>query len=197
MKKILFTAIIFCFVMTAKGQSADSLLNAAGDSIDIHAMVQKQIDEARRKQSLALSIPVPLAEMQRDIAVETAETKSADANVLLVLFTRIPFIYKAYAAISFLIVLFILVRRYISRFNSKSLSSLKERIGLMREEKIGGSKSDAKLVKSRKILRSNPAVFKVTEEQLSKAARKMNLSKGELILAARLKFFEVKEMQEI
>lgn len=197
MKKILFTVIIFCFVVTAKGQSADSLLNAAGDSIDIHAMVQKQIDEARRKQSLALSVPVPLAGTQRDIAVETAEPKSTDANVLLVLFTRIPFIYKAYAAISFLIMLFILVKRYISRFNSKSLSSLKERIGLMREEKIGGSKSDAKLIESRKVLKNNPAVFEVTEKQLSKAARKMNLSKGELILAARLKFFEVKKMQEV
>ena len=197
MKKILYTAIIFCFVMTAKGQSADSLLNAAGDSIDIHAMVQKQIDEARRKQSLALSIPVPLDGTQRDIAVETAEPKSSGENALLILFTRIPFIYKAYAAISFLIIVIIFGRRYLAGFNSKSLRSLKERIGLMREEKIGGSKSDAKLIESRKVLKSNPAVLNGSEDQLSKAARKMNLSKGELILAARLKFFEVKKMQEV
>ncbi|MCL4550660.1 MAG: hypothetical protein M1495_19070 [Bacteroidetes bacterium] len=197
MKKILFAAIIFCFALNAKGQTADSLLTAAGDSIDIHAMVQRQIDEARRKQSLSLSNLAPQVEMQRDIAVETAEPKSSGANALLVLFSQIPFIYKAYAAISFLIMFFILGKRYVAGFNSKSLRSLKERIGLMREEKIGGSKTDSKLNKSRRVLKSKPEVFNVSEIQLSKAARKMNLSKGELILAARLKFFEVKEMQEV
>lgn len=197
MKKILFTAIVFCFALTAKGQSADSLLNASGDSIDIHAMVQKQIDEARRKQTLVLSNSASLVETQRSIAIETAEPKSSGSNSLLILFTRIPFIYKVYAAISFFIMVIIFGRRYISMFNSKSLSSLKEKIGLMREEKIGGSKSDAKLIESRKVLKSNPAVFSGSEDQLSKVARKMNLSKGELILAARLKFFEVKKMQEV
>lgn len=197
MKKFLIAALILFTAMTAKSQTPDSLLNAAGDSVDIHAMVQKQIDEARQKQVLDKNNQSRHIEQQASIAVESPAAKLTLAGNLIAVFKQIPINYKVYAGLSFLILFIIVIRRFITNMDRKSMKVLKEKIGMMREEKVGGAKTNSKQLKSRKELRSTSEVYSVSEEQLSRAARKMNLSKGELILAARLRFFEVKKMQEV
>ncbi|MDP2037823.1 MAG: hypothetical protein Q8L04_10605, partial [Ignavibacteria bacterium] len=72
--------------------------------------------------------------------------------------------------------------------------ALKKKIGLMREEKVGGSKENPKLAKTRRVLKENFELLKQTDGQIGKRARQLNLSKGELLLAARLKLYEVGKM---
>ena len=64
----------------------------------------------------------------------------------------------------------------------------------MREERVGGSKENPKLAKTRRVLKENLELFKQSDGQIGKRARQLNLSKGELLLAARLKLYEVGKM---
>jgi hypothetical protein len=65
---------------------------------------------------------------------------------------------------------------------------------MMREEKVGGAKVNPKMIKVRKFLKDNLEIFKQNDQQLAKTARQLNVSQGELLLAARLKIFEMKKM---
>ena len=66
---------------------------------------------------------------------------------------------------------------------------------MMREEKIGSGKQNPKLIRIRKALKDKIEIFKRSEKQLSKTARQLNVAKGELMLAAKLKILEVEKMQ--
>jgi len=126
-----------------------------------------------------------------------SEPQLSDAGDIHFLFDGIPLEYKLFASASFIVILFILLRRLIINKDRRSLRLLKEKIEKMRQEKVGGSKEDHKLMKARKILKSNLEIFNGSDIQLNKIARRKKLSKGELRLAARLRFLEVKKMQEV
>ncbi len=197
MKKLLLVGLIFSFYLTAKSQSADTLPTSAGDSIDIHALVQKQIDKASKKQSLVIENPTTEAEKQLNTTVEMPGLQLSGNSADHVLFSNLPLEYKLFASASFAVILFIFLRRVIIKVNRRSLRLLKEKIEKMRGERIGSSKGSNKQMKARKILKSNPAIFNEPDIQLNKIARRMNLSKGELHLATRLRSLEVKKMQEV
>ena len=78
-------------------------------------------------------------------------------------------------------------------FKRKSNQAQKEKIQLLREEKIKLSPLP-KLQFLRRTLRNSELVLKGSEKHISRTAKNLKISKGELFLAARLKLFEVGKM---
>lgn len=197
MKKIL--VILFFAACLNFAQTADSTNSASADSIDLHALVAKQIAAAMEKKENENLNPVqsenPIAVEKKDTgkSVESKEYKSiqADAVPFVVSISAIPWQYKMFAMLTFMIIIFVFARRFALSFSKSSKKAFKKKIGLMREEKVGGSKENPKLVKARRTLKDNLEQLKNANGQISKRAKQLNISKGELLLAARLKLFEV------
>lgn len=199
MKKLIF--IVFCFQISSFAQVADSVNFASTDSINIRAMVEEQILNAMLKQSQpqvstanekdVISVPVNEATHK----VENGKTNNAEINIFTRLFYRIPLQYKVYIFLSTAIIFGLIFRRSLLHFKKASIKKLKNRIALLREEKIGGSVVNPKKRKLRLELKENLSIIKPSEIEIAKTAKQLNISKGELILAARLKLLEVNKIQ--
>ncbi len=192
MKKIFLIVLAIGSFVTA--QTIDTLNTATMDSVDIRALVQKQIEEARAKKVENFLNVQPTAEAKIEVPVVKKVQPKEASNTLVDFFLNQPVHYMIYEVVSFFIVGFVLLRRTIKNFGKSSKKNLKIKIGLMREEKIGGAKVSPKLIKIRKLLKDNLEIFKQNDRQLARTARQLNVSQGELLLAARLKFFEMKKM---
>lgn len=190
MKKFLMIACICASIITA--QKIDTLKSVSKDSVNIRALVQKQIDDARTKKVESSVKPVMQAKIEVPVMknLQPKETANSLVNYLM---TQ-PVQYKIYEVVSLAIICFVLLRRVIGNWGRKSKKNLKIKIGLMREEKVGGTKMNPKLAKIRKVLKNNLEIFKQDDQQMAKTARQLNVSQGELLLAARLKLFEMKKM---
>ncbi len=194
MKKTL--AIIVLVSTLGFAQKTDTTAFASKDSIDLHALVDKQIAAAIEKQLQEKLNPMPVVTETKTVAIEKVKPApvQANANPFFDFIVTQPWQYKAFALISVLILGFVFIRRFILSFTSTSTKALKKKIGLMREEKVGGSKENPKLAKTRRVLKENFELLKQNDGQIGKRARQLNLSKGELLLAARLKLYEVGKM---
>lgn len=200
MKKTI-TLLVFISTLCMAQAAADTIAFTPKDSIDIHAIVEKQIAAARERALNEILNPKPLAaETKKETVVaktvkkEINATKQANANPLITFILAQPWQYTVFALVSFFIIGFVLARRVIVSFTRSSKKALKQKIGMMREEKVGSSKSDPKLAKTRKMLKDNLEIFQQANKQIDKKAKQMNLAKGELLLAARLKLYEVGKM---
>ena len=134
------------------------------------------------------------AEVKITVPVMEEKPTVAESSFFFSFFAKLPFQYQLFILVSSGIVGFVIVRRIISTIAKNSNRNLKNRIGMMREEKVGGAKVNPKLLKIRKMLKDNLDIFKQNEKHLAKTARELNVSQGELLLAARLKFHEMKKM---
>jgi hypothetical protein len=186
--------IIFLFVSLANAQKPDTLKSAGTESIDVRAMVQKQIENARNKKAEAVSVASLQLPENIKVPAITEKPVTANSNFIFSFFVNLPFHYQLFILMSFGIVGFVVVNRIIATINKAANKNLKNRIGMMREEKVGGAKANPKLQKSRKLLKDNLEIFKQSEKHLAKTARELNIAQGELLLAARLKFYEMKKM---
>ena len=200
MKKII-ALFVFVSSLCIAQVTADTIAYTSKDSVDIHAIVEKQIAAARERALNEKLNPKPVvAEAKKEIVVaktvkkEITTTKQATANPLITFILDQPWQYTVFALVSFFIIGFVLARRVIVSFTRSSKNALKQKIGMMREEKVGGSKSNPKLAKTRKMLKDNLEIFQQANTQIDKKAKQMNLAKGELLLAARLKLYEVGKM---
>lgn len=199
MKKLIL--ILFFFQIVLFGQVTDSISYMSDNSINIKAIVQKQINDAILKKSdqqksivnekEVLTVPA----QNISLKVEEKNTNNAEYNLFTNLFAKIPLHYKIYLFLSTAIILGLIFRRSIYKLKKASVKKLKNRIALLREEKIGGSIIDPKKRKLRLELKENISLLKPSEIEIAKTAKQLNISKGELILAARLKFLEVNKIQ--
>jgi len=194
--------LIAAFVLASTlsfSQSIDLEQKAATDSIDLQALVAKQMAAAIERQ---LEEKLNPGTEVKQIAIEPNTIKKVDerekekiiqaeASPFLSSLLAIPWQYKAFALFSVVILFFVFTRRIVLSFTRKSKKALKKKIGMMREEKVGGSKSNPKLAKTRMSLKDNLEMLKQNDRQVSKKAKQLNISKGELLLAARLKLYEV------
>jgi uncharacterized membrane protein YciS (DUF1049 family) len=196
MKKILVISLLFSALCFA--QAADTIAYTSTDSIDLHALVEKQIAAALDKQLRETLNPQSVATETKAVVEEEHVKKEAvaqaSANMFFNYLLALPWQYTLFAVLSFFIVGFVLARRLILSFTRTSNKALKKKIGLLREERVGGSKEQPKLSRTRKVLKENLELLKHNDKQLSKRAKQLNLSKGELLLAARLKLYEVGKM---
>lgn len=196
MKKIL--ALIVLVSSFSFAQKADTTAIAAKDSVDLQELVSKQMAAAMEKQLHEKLNPKPVAAVtkavEKPVTIKKEKSTQANANPFYNFILAQPWQYTAFGLISVLIVGFVFIRRFILSFTRTSTKALKKKIGLMREEKVGGSKENPKLAKTRRVLKENLELLKQTDGQIGKRARQLNLSKGELLLAARLKLYEVGKM---
>ncbi len=198
MRKYLITILLF--LSTTYSQTIDTLNFASNDSIDIRGLVQNQIKDALKKKSFTQQSALQSESYKSKSTLGVSKinlktTNDAKMNLFPQLFTRLPFQYKIFLSLSSVIVLYVLVRRFLLQFKRKSTKKFKERIALLREEKIGGSIINNKKRQIRIKLKDNPIALKQNEHEISINAKQLNISKGELLLAARLKLLEVSKAQ--
>ncbi|MDP3582713.1 MAG: hypothetical protein Q8S39_12325 [Ignavibacteria bacterium] len=199
MKKILVLIVLVSSFSFA--QKADTTAVAAKDSVDLQAIVGKQMAAAIEKQLQEKLNPKPVVTVTKAVekpaTIKKEKPAQANANLFYNFVLAQPWQYTAFALVSVLIIGFVFIRRFILSFTRTSTKTLKKKIGLMREEKVGGSKENPKLAKTRRVLKENLELLKQTDGQIGKRARQLNISKGELHLAARLKLYEVKNARMI
>ncbi len=167
--------------------SDTSTTKMSSDSVNISQIVLAQINAAREKDqneslivaknnsNVALINPTQnppsfISELERQLSI------SPD------LFLKILIL----AIASFLATLIIIIRRKKSRKLIHSDNSLKGNIKLMREENIR-IQGNSKLSSVRNRLSEKTPEYNLTSESISNSAKRLNISKDEILLAQRLK----------
>ncbi|HUX92256.1 MAG TPA: hypothetical protein VMV36_00500 [Ignavibacteriaceae bacterium] len=165
--------------------------NSAGadsDTVNISQMVAAQIDAARKKEEQINNNPAMV--IQSNI---TQNTKPASLNLYDELKTRFSIpedvMMKAsiLATASFISAAVIFIRRRKSKRKKQPANkNLKENIKSLREEKVQ-IKGSSKLSGVRNRLAENTPAYNLTQGDISRTAKRLNISKEEILLAQRLK----------
>jgi len=190
MNKVILFILIFSTLLNAQETSSNSIsLQITSDTLKISELVEKQIQSAREKQlqsrlSNDHSIS-PLISVQKKSNIEQVHIVSGNSII-----QNQPLHIQLFWLCSIAVILFVLIRRVVFVIKRKSKQAFKHKIQLLREEKITSSPI-TKLQNSRRTLRNSDLVLKGSEKHISRTAKDLNISKGELVLAARLKLFEV------
>ncbi|MGK9477075.1 hypothetical protein [Melioribacter sp. OK-6-Me] len=158
------------------------------DSIDIRELVAQQILMAKIKnENNAVKEP--------DI-IETAPEYENEMPVVInkkksfyQLYLELPFNIKLLISFSAFLFVLIFIRRAVLRAQKMSKKKLKNNIGMMRQEKLQ-LVTDHRKSKFRKELLNNPVINKLNDKNISKKAKELKVAQGELMLAARLKYYE-------
>ncbi|MHB8578626.1 MAG: hypothetical protein ACYDA4_02055 [Ignavibacteriaceae bacterium] len=202
--KIIFLLIILGFFahvvlgqktinnVLSRGEQLDTTaFNYAGvdsDTVNISQIVAAQIDAARKKEEQIKNNPVQVVPSNI-----SENTNPASLNHYEDLKTRfaIPkdIMMKAsiLASASFLSASIIFIRRRkVKRKKQPANKNLKENIKSLREEKIQ-NKGSSKLSSVRNRLSENTPVHNLTPNDISNTAKRLNISKEEILLAQRLK----------
>lgn len=199
MKKILINILLITFYISAYAQvNVDSVLSEGKfihpDSIKISDIVKQQVEEARlkarqkeeeyqqSKQYQARIIPVNIAVPKKVLRKDSFE-----------FFNSISAEVKIFLLISFLLILSVAARRYFINFKKKVKNQLKRKIAFIREENVI-VKKNRKKIRIRKLIARDKKLVHMTEKNMTRKAKELEISKGELILAARLKFLEYGKM---
>lgn len=190
MKKYFFVTILsVCSLLNAQDMLIDSCA-VDPDTICVNEMVLQQIEAAQIKQDSLNKIIASASFISMVKNAETTDHTEKPANThstILGSIIGLPIQYQIFITISFAIVTFIIIRRTVLIFKKRSNKALKERIKVLREEKLIRMENP-KLQSSRKKLRSS--VIDGAAKNISKIAKDLNIAKGEVLLASRLKFFE-------
>ncbi len=165
----------------------------ASDSVNISQMVLAQIDAARKKQMEEKNQPTKLVETTT-VKVQPASSTNFIADWVKSLAISEDTMVKIIiiGSATFIAVIFISFRRlkYSKKYSVKN--DLKNGIKLIREEKVFGKK-DEKLSSVRNKLAGSPSSYQLSNESVSRNARDLNIAKGEIYLAARIKSHELNQ----
>jgi hypothetical protein len=200
MKKFL-TAIMLFFSSSYFAQvNIDSVLiafnNFQPDSVDVSKLVQKQIEAARMKEeSILKSENENKVDLNKKENIEIATIPVAAAvinkpanNKIVEFINSFSIEVKIFSIFSLLIMIIVSFRRILIRFKKKIKNSLKHRIAMIREEKVIIKKDRIK-TRARKSLKKEKLIERLSESGMNSKARELSISKGEILLAARLKTF--------
>ncbi|MBI1938162.1 MAG: hypothetical protein HYS25_08540 [Ignavibacteriales bacterium] len=202
MKKIIaimFLAI-FCSVTGAQ-VNVDSAISKSNfipiDTINISDLVKQQIKSARQKALTAEpASPVNSTLKEKQTTVTPSQIKTVqkeNGRPYLKFLSRFPTSYIVFLVLSAIIIGALTYRRIALFFKKRIKDELKKKITMIREERLI-SRENKKQTKTRKSLAQNPVLNKISDKSISKTARNMNVTQGELILAARLKYLEYGKM---
>jgi len=176
-------------MMFAQASKVDSTDNATSkDSVDIRELVRQQIEAAKEKPSVNAAEFITVPEDQ--LGVPKKEESTVGENKILIVIKNMPLHIKLFFLLSAVILSVLVFRRFLLLFGKRTAQSFKDKIALLREEKIG-SKENPKLKVSREQLKNSRLIYDGTDKEISKAAKELKIAKGEFLLAARLKLFEV------
>ncbi len=187
MKCFFFLFLISVPFMYAQTSIADSAGSAASaDSVNLQEIVRQQIEAAKLKNSAAEQSEVYKASGPVELLPVQTE---ANNNI----FSKIPLQRLIFLTGSVLIISALVLRRTLISLKQKSSKELKTNIAALREEKVA-IRRNLKLSDIRKKLRGRKSIFDASDTQISKLAKQLKVSKGELLLASRLKLFEIGKM---
>jgi len=209
MKKILTLLFIVTLCTSVVAQiNIDSVLTGekiseGSDSVSISQLVEMQVLAARLKAIEESELTNEDKLIAEEIKIEDRKEVKAEESqgaasagfwvVILSLINGIPVEYKILVGASFILFFLIFFRRINYRIQKSVKVELKKKIGMMREERVfvktDGSKSEL-----RKTLVESNAVNKLSEKNIGKTAKELRVSKGELLLAARIKYLEYGKM---
>lgn len=161
------------------------------DSVNIRQLVADQIEQARKKQITMESLP--------KVAVSPAISTGNYETVKKYLNNMPGYLNASFdmvmeislmGIISILAALLIFLIRGHHKKRIKTRKTLKDNIKLLREEKLF-VKNNPRLSKIRNELGKSPATYNYSKEKISNAAKDWNISKGEILLAAKIKAHEL------
>jgi hypothetical protein len=195
MKRNVLVFFLFSTLIIAQTTTIDSTSNKAvdKDSVNIRELVQAQIQNAIEKQTAASKVSGSSTKTESVDSSTPQEEQIASHGLILGVIINQPLHMKIFEISSFLIITVLLSVRLVGAIQKKSLHVLKEKIAMLRNEKII-YKQDPKLQVIRKQLPNKDSIFNKSDKHISKAAKELKISKGELLLAARLRLFEVGKM---
>lgn len=186
MKFLFLFVLISASLLIAQTNSVDSSSAVSlQDSVCISDLVQQQIKYAMEKQSIQTE---PII----NVAAQAEIKQPVNKEIPSFLSSR-PLHVKIFLAGSIVILLAFSFRRTLLVLKKKSKLALKNKIAMLREEKVV-TKTNPKLEDARKKLRNSKSIFDASEKHISKVAKELNIAKGELLLASRLKLFEIGKM---
>ncbi len=202
--KIFFSVLIVLFIAASSycKSGRDEVRYTAGagvssDSVNIRQLVAAQIEHARKEQVLEKS------NRKRMVSkVPVNSYNAVDKSLLNNMPGSLNAYYKTVLKISFLgfisiiAALIIYFRRRLRVRTAFVNKTFKDNIKLLREEKLF-VKNNPKLSKLRNELGSSPEAFNYSKERISKTAKDMNISKGEILLAAKIKAHQLNKNQTI
>jgi len=203
MKRIIITLIIFYAAATNAQINIDSVINKyaknsttvvkdtiSEDTINVRSLVEQQILAAKLKmQKESINNDSNNAYKMNVSEVPNFKPK----KTLVQLFLNLSFEVKVLLIFSIFLFTLIAMRRIVLRIKIKEGIELRNKIKLLREERVP-SRVDDKKSKSRRELIHNLPVKKLSEKNITKKAKELKISKGELMLAARLKYLEYEKI---
>jgi hypothetical protein len=199
-------------VNASKDSIKTNITLVTADSINIRQMVLAQFDAARKKQAqdtVAAADTTTIKSTVQKAAVITQAVVTLKPKPQKTQWeTYFSYIEPAFRAVcvskemtiklsimgsvSFMAFLFVIVRR--KKLNTKKTIKRdnKDGIKLIREERVK-DKKDSKLSQIRNKLIGSTSAYNLTNDSVSKNARELNIAKGEIYLAARIKSHELKK----
>lgn len=189
MKQILSIVIVLLLAKSIYAQDMliDTTVAAKQDTISISDMVNKQIEIARLKREFNSHSASVTPKVEEEV-VEIVTVKAEPSNKLIELLVNIPIQYILFISFSSLIIFFVIGRRVMLSFKKRTKRALKKKISALREEKVV-TVANPKLQITRKKLKGR--IRENSIKSINKIAKELSISKGEVQLATRLKFFEV------
>lgn len=214
MKKLL-TILICLFAIRVCAQiNVDSIIGKSSttissiedtlskDTINISKIVEQQILAAKLKME-SESKKNNISTNSNTLAVNEVSENIKPKKTITQLFFNLSFEVKIILIFSSFLFTFVAIRRIVIKNQRKERAELKKKISLLREEKVplqkawNSTKIDEKKSKSRRELIHELPVKKLSEKNISKKAKELNISKGELLLAARLKYLELANGKQV
>lgn len=187
MKSLILSLLVSFSLLPAQSAKVDSV-TTSGSEVNIHDLVKRQIEEAKLKQSAAPVQTLTTIKSEPEHIIK----KSAN-NPAAAFYSSLPLQYQLFISATFLVLIALVFRRAILAFKQRATKVLKHKIAMLREEKVV-ARVDTKLNEVRKKLRNGKSIFDVSEKQISSLAKELKIAKGELLLASRLKLFEIGKM---
>lgn len=189
---------------------ADSLAvskNAGvADSVDIKQIVASQINAAKKKEIEGIAPQIEFTGEKKIVVDQNADESLTGKWNRLLETTISPLVDEVYGFIStaddttlkiaflglasLIAMLFVFFRRKVIREKHEKKNSIKDNIRLLREERPV-KRSDSRLTGIRNSLVNNSLSYSNSQSGMTRVARELNISKGEVLLASKIKSHEL------
>lgn len=201
MKRFLIILLMLTTCSIYAQVNIDSVLSKLSyiqqDTINISELVRKQIEEARSKAETSEFFveekpaqDTTTANIESAvISIPVANISKTETNKVTEMIESLSINVKIFLAISIVILILVSFRRLLIRLKKNVGNGLKKRIAMIREENVI-VKKDRKLSKTRKALKKLKLIENISGNGVELMARELSISKGEILLASKIKKFE-------
>ena len=217
MKYFLSAFLLSLFTLTAYGEnsikipeeflssisnSSSSSVLVTSDSINIRQMVEEQISAVKTRQLEEAKKSENIVEKKSETSLKGKEengsglfytSEVSTLEKIKTAFSSLEVMNNKFSILGFATILIfsvVIIRRKILSRQKVNKNSLKENIKLLREEKAV-KKFNPKLTGIRNSLIHDSSTFANPKAGISKIAKELNIAKGEILLAAKLKSHEL------